>query len=81
MNKMHYAAIKSSQENMKDIQAMAESVMHAPTTAFKTMKEILAKVEKWNHDFGNCDPAWVPPVTEKPTARQNAMALGAFVQS
>lgn len=80
MTSRNYAAIKSSQENMKEIEAMAEAAMHAPTTAFKTLKDILVKAQKWNQDFANCDPGWKPPVQAQPTVRQNAMALGAFVQ-
>lgn len=80
MNKRHYAAIKSAQENMSEIEALAEAAMHAPTTAFKTLKEILAKSQKWNNDFQSCDPAWMPPVNTNPSVRQNAVALGAFIQ-
>lgn len=80
MTSRNYAAIKSSQDNMKAIEQMAEEAMHAPTTAFKTLKDILSMAQKWNHDFANCDPGWRPPVPNN-GVRQNAVALGAFVQS
>ena len=80
MSKRNFAAIKSAQETMKELEALAEAATHAPTTAFKTLKEVLAKTQKWNKDFGSCDPAWMPP-TPEPSVRQTAMALGAFVQS
>lgn len=81
MSKKNYAAIKSAQEIMKQIQDMTESVLHKPTSAFANIKEVNALVTKWNTDFGDCDPAWVPPTTTQPSARQSAIALGAFVQS
>lgn len=80
MSRKNFAAIKSAQEIMQQIQEMTESVLHKPTSAFANIKEINERVSKWNSDFGDCDPAWVPPTNAQPSARQSAIALGAFVQ-
>ena len=80
MSRKNYAAIKSAQEIMADIQKMTEGVLHKPTSAFSNIKEINARVSKWNSDFGDCDPSWAPSANAQPSARQSAIALGAFVQ-
>lgn len=82
MTKKSFAAIKSAQEVMCQIQQLAEAVAHKPTTAYATMKQIQELAAKWNADFGDVDPAWRPPQKEtpQPNARQQAIALSAFVQ-
>lgn len=82
MTKKCYAAIMSAKENMAKIENMIGDVMHSPTRAYSTLKTVLEIVEKWNKDFGNCDPNWQPTEKETPNAasKNNVMALGAFVQ-
>lgn len=82
MTRKSFAAIKSAQEMMAKIEELAAAVEHKPTTAYRTMKEIKALAAKWNADFQDCDPAWQPPqkAAAPSAARQNAIALGAFVQ-
>ena len=68
---------------MADIQTKMEDVMRKPSTAYSTAKEVKVLVEKWNRDFGDCDPAWAPPKANADTenVHRDAVALGAFIQS
>lgn len=78
-----YAAIKSAQEVMAEIEKLSDAVTHKPTTAYATVKKILAMSARWNNDFHDVDPGWRPPQKDAaaPSARQQAVAVGAFIQS
>lgn len=81
MTKKCFAAIKSAQETMKEIETMANETLHSPPRAYSTVKSVLSLVEKWNADFGDVDPAWSPaPVKEQEDTETSAKKLGAFVQ-
>lgn len=80
MTKKCFAAIKSAQEDMKQIEELLDDVMHSPTKAYGTAKAVKEIAAKWNNDFADVDPTWQPP--EKTTAANavGAKRLGAFVQ-
>ena len=86
MTRKQYAAIKSAQETMNQIQTIVDAVAHAPTTAFSAAKQVAELAAKWNHDFKDCDPSWQVPQAQAqnqgqaplniPDARRTAMSSG-----
>ena len=81
MTRKSFAAIKSAQEVLAKIQALADEAAHKPTSACKNAKEIVELASGWNKDFADCDPAWQAPQRATTNGHTNAVALGAFVQT
>lgn len=75
MTRKSFAAIKSAQDIIPKIQALAAS------GAEDALEKIQALAAKWNHDFADCDPYWKPDASANASQpRENAIALGAFIQ-
>ena len=74
MTRKNFAALKSAQEVMAKVQQLAAEAIADPTKALTCLTEIQSLTDKWNGDFGNCDPAWQPPMQAQSTPSAATMA-------
>lgn len=78
MNRKQFAAAAQARSLFSEIETTLAGVKGHPTKAYNACMEVLAKVEKWNNDFQNCDPGWRPNNADIQPV--DPVALGAYVQ-
>lgn len=72
ISKKAYAAIKTAQDDMAKIQALAAELK--VTNAYKTAQAMAEIANKYMADFADVDPAWTPANAQKAIAEAPAEA-------